>query len=446
MTTTEFDTQYRGPISERGNYPLTHFLRHFDHPGFVVVFVIVATVCLSGVTPAFAQGLVASDSAQIIAQLAEPPADQIPSSVQNVRVKDTPNDDGHALDIVWDASSSEPAGLVDRYEIWRAEATDGQAGEFSNIGEVPAGTLVYTDGNVRENRSYFYRVTAANDSTADGAPVWVLTSQSDAAGPVEPIAQWFDMQRINVFVGVLLLCGFIVYYIMQARAGKELFIRKIAGLEAVDEAVGRATEMGRKIYFIPGSQDMDQVQTIAGITILGRVAEMAAMYETRLDVPVSRSLVMVTAREVVKEAYAKAGRPDSFKEDQVHYLTDDQFGYAAAIDGMVVREKPATIFMMGLFYAESLILAETGNSVGAIQIAGTGEPSQLPFFVAACDYTLIGEELFAASAYLSREPRQLGSLKGQDVGKGLILVAVLIGILLETFGLWDFSRLFKVIE
>jgi hypothetical protein len=191
---------------------------------------------------------------------------------------------------------------------------------------------------------------------------------------------------------------------------------------------------------------MDNMQTIASINILGRVAELSATYETYLEVPVCRSMVMITAKEVVKEAYSKAGRPDAFQEDQVHYLTDDQFGYAAGIDGMVVREKPATIFYMGTFYAESLILAETGNSIGAIQIAGTAMPSQLPFFVAACDYTLIGEELFAASAYLSKEPKLIGSIKGQDIGKGIMLAAILIGIILETFGIWNLARLFSVIE
>ncbi|MED6307593.1 MAG: DUF6754 domain-containing protein, partial [Planctomycetota bacterium] len=80
----------------------------------------------------------------------------------------------------------------------------------------------------------------------------------------------------------------------------------------------------------------------------------------------------------------------------------------------------------------SLILAETGNSVGAIQIAGTANPSQLPFFVAACDYTLIGEEFFAASAYLSGQPDQLGSLKGQDVGKILAGLFILVGVVLAT--------------
>ena len=97
-----------------------------------------------------------------------------------------------------------------------------------------------------------------------------------------------------------------------------------------------------------------------------------------------------------------------------------------------MREKPATCFYMGAFYAESLILAETGNSIGAIQIAGTAMPAQLPFFVAACDYTLIGEEFFAASAYLSGSAEELGSLKGQDVGKVIVAVLLLIGVAMAT--------------
>ena len=99
---------------------------------------------------------------------------------------------------------------------------------------------------------------------------------------------------------------------------------------------------------------------------------------------------------------------------------------------MMVREKPAACFYMGHFFAESLILAETGNSIGAIQVAGTAAPAQLPFFVAACDYTLIGEEFFAASAYLSGSPEQLGSLKGQDVGKMIVAVVLIIGVLMIT--------------
>ena len=231
---------------------------------------------------------------------------------------------------------------------------------------------------------------------------------------------------------LLIVGGSVIYYIRLARSGRELKVRRIAGLEAVDEAVGRATEMGRPCLYVPGILDINDMQTIAGVTVLSRVAGLTAEFDARLDVPTSRSLVMTACRETVEAAYLGAGRPDAFNEDSVYYLTDEQFGYVAGVTGKMLRERPAACFYMGAFFAESLILAETGNAVGAIQVAGTAMPSQLPFFVAACDYTLIGEELFAASAYLSGESHQLGSLKGQDVGKVLGGTLVVVGCLLST--------------
>ncbi|MEE8576012.1 MAG: DUF6754 domain-containing protein, partial [candidate division Zixibacteria bacterium] len=106
----------------------------------------------------------------------------------------------------------------------------------------------------------------------------------------------------------------------------------------------------------------------------------------------------------------------------------------------MMRDRPATNVYMGAFFAESLLLAETGNAAGSIQIAGTARPEQLPFFIAACDYTLMGEELYAASAYLSHEPVMLGGLKGQDFMKILIVGVILVGIILAAFGADDAYR------
>ena len=190
--------------------------------------------------------------------------------------------------------------------------------------------------------------------------------------------------------------------------------------------------MGRSCLFVPGLMDLNEIQTLAGLNVLNRVARLAAEYDAKVEVPTSRSLVMTAARETVQSAFLAAGRPDSYAEDLIYYVTDEQFGYVAFVTGKMVREKPAACFYLGAFYAESLMLAETGNSIGAIQIAGTAEPAQLPFFVAACDYTLIGEEFYAASAYLSGDPDQLGSLKGQDLGKFFAAALIIGGSLLAT--------------
>jgi len=119
------------------------------------------------------------------------------------------------------------------------------------------------------------------------------------------------------------------------------------------------------------------------------------------------------------------------------------------VSGLMVREQPAAVFLLGYFYAESLLLAETGASTGAIQVAGTDAYTQLPFFVTTCDYTLIGEELYAASAYLSREPRMLGSLRGQDVGKVFLMLAMVGGTIAMSIGRWlaaDLSLLRSIFE
>lgn len=254
----------------------------------------------------------------------------------------------------------------------------------------------------------------------------LLLAQDDAD------SSFFNTGRANLLTILLIITGAIYFYTRRAQGGITYSIRKIPGIAAIEEAVGRATEMGKPVLFIAGIQDLDNVQTVAGLTILSSVAGRIAEYDAQLEMPTSRSLVMTTARETVKEAYSSAGRPDAYNDDRVYYVTDEQFGFVAYVDGYMVRTKPATCIYMGAFYAESLILAETGHSIGAIQIAGTAQPTQLPFFVAACDYTLIGEELFAASAYLSGDPRLLGSLRGQDFGKAFAMAFIMLGSLLAT--------------
>jgi hypothetical protein len=345
-----------------------------------------------------------------------------PAPPTNVTAKDNPNDKGGIINITWDKSADDGAAAnnVTGYEILKSTERDGI---YEHIGGAAPGATYFSDSNVKNKVNYFYKVRALSP---------LGTSESLISVAASSRVQWFDFSRLTLFLLAVIIGFAILYFISKAKGGRELYIRKIAGLEAVDDAVGRATEMGRKIIYIPGIMDMDSMQTIAGVTILGRVAKLAAEYEAKLEVPVSRSLVMVTCRETVKEAYLNAGRPDAYNDNMVYYLTDDQFGYAAALDGLFIREKPAVVFLQGQFYAESLILAETANLVGAIQIAGTAMPSQLPFFFAACDYTLIGEELFAASAYLSKDPKLLGSLKGQDVGKFIFLLVIFAGVALLT--------------
>jgi len=335
-----------------------------------------------------------------------------------VEARDFPNDAGGSITVSWPASPLETGKDFKAYEVHRKGPGDAA---FAKVGETAPGELTFKDEGLQNGARYEYAVYAA------------ATGQAPAnlgSARATPRGQWYNTDKTNVLVGIVFVVGIIAFFILRAKAGATLFVRKIAGLEAVDEAIGRATEMGKPILFVSGLSDASDISTIAAMTILAKVAKKTAEYETPLIVPCYDPIVMMVEKEMVREAYTEAGKPDAFEEDSVFFITQSQFGYVAAVDGIMVREKPATNFYMGAFFAESLLLAETGAATGAIQIAGTDRVTQLPFFITACDYTLMGEELYAATAYLSRDPLFLGSLKGQDWSKAAIIGCLLIGTVL----------------
>ena len=343
---------------------------------------------------------------------------------------DAPWDDGSRLLLCWPLQTADTpdAKPLREFRIFQAAEPCGPWQPVAAVEPKPKdirrGRMEYLVDRCEPGREYYFRLTAVWADGGQSTPVM--------AGPVRPVRQVFDGNRAWLAGFVVLVSGLVLWSIQRARSGRPVHVRRIAGLEAVDEAIGRATEMGRPCVFIAGIQDMNDIQTIAGLTILGRVAETSARYAARVEVPTCRSLVMTAARDTVQAAYLAAGRPEAYRPEDIYYVTDEQFGYVAYVTGQMVRQRPAACFYMGAFFAESLILAETGNSIGAIQVAGTAMPSQLPFFVAACDYTLIGEEFFAASAYLSGQPDQLGALWGQDMGKLLAGCLILVGSVLAT--------------
>ena len=375
-----------------------------------------------------------------------------------VKAEDTPNDSGGSITVVWNRAEL-PDGAI--YKIVISESETGPFHPTANID--PSGNLQSSDpgtfGHGAEtSQMHFAKIAEYADPTDPSKKIAIENGKTyyvqviahlpsgesfpSAIASAEAYENFFNFLKTNNFIIGTIFSLIILGGIFLAQK-RDFFIRRIAGLEALDEALGRATEMGRSVLFVHGLTDMSSVSTIAAVNILSRIAGRTAEFNTELRVANRDPIVMAVSQEVVKESYLNAGRPDAYSDDMVFLAATEQFSYAAALDGMMVRERPAANIMMGYFYAESLLLAETGASTGAIQIAGTDSYTQLPFFITTCDYTLMGEELYAASAYLSREPKLLGSLKGQDIGKAVLLLVMILGTLLATFGFPTLTHLFS---
>jgi hypothetical protein len=268
---------------------------------------------------------------------------------------------------------------------------------------------------------------------ADGTGVTAFIGEAVITPPRSPEPAWFDRSKWFYLAFVLGTgVAFLAFIQIAKRRGKDMYIRRIPGIDAIEDAVGRSTEMGRPVLYVTGIEEMTDIQTIASLLILGHVAKMTAEYDTEIKVANVYPMTMVVAEEIVRNSYTNVGRADAHRPENIMFITSEQFAFAAAVNGMIVRDRPATNIYFGRFFAESLMLAETGFITGAIQIAGTAEFTQLPFFVAACDYTLIGEELYATGAYLSREPNQIAQIKAGDTMKVVVVALVIAGTIAAT--------------
>ena len=229
-----------------------------------------------------------------------------------------------------------------------------------------------------------------------------------------------------------------LYVIYLSNSGKfRVRIRTITGLQSIDEAVGRATEMGTPVHFSPGLGDIvttDSAQTLAALEILGYVAKLSAKYDTRLVVTIRMPNIFPMAQEITRQAYVAEGKLDAYRDDTVRFITSDQDGYAGGVVGFMYREKAAANILAGIYMGEALLITEAGSRIGAMQVAITASITQLAFFVATCDYVVIGEELFAAGAYLSQNKVKLGAIAAQDYVKLAVMAALIIGTIGSSAG------------
>jgi hypothetical protein len=241
----------------------------------------------------------------------------------------------------------------------------------------------------------------------------------------------------TTFMFFILFLGTAVYYMYRAKLGKVPKVRRIPGLDAIDEAIGRATELGRPVFYVPGRTEINTAgaaQNIAGLEILSQVAKSTARYETDLRVGIAAANVYPVAEAIVQQSYLEEGKRDMVKPEMVQFLSAEQFAFAAACLSIMNTERVASVILVGEFQAESMMLAEGAAQVGAVTIAGTARTAQIPFFVAAYDYTLVGEEIFAGGAYLSQDPVKIGNLAAQDWGKLASMAIIIVGSIMMTMG------------
>jgi hypothetical protein len=236
----------------------------------------------------------------------------------------------------------------------------------------------------------------------------------------------------TAFVLLVLSFALFIFFIYRAVRGTVPTIRTIPGLTAFNEVIGRAVETGRPVYFSTGVGRLtggDMSMTMAGLSLLGHAAKLSA------DIGADFNYIAAVAAEAVPiaEDMIKTAYREKYRSEQVTFVPTQPTLFSA-IAGTYEREKPAANFVLGALYWETVIVCEAGARAGAMQIGGTGRLYQVPFIASLCDYSLIGEELLAAGAYVSGERALLGSIMASDVLRAIIVALSLIIMLGSIFG------------
>ena len=233
------------------------------------------------------------------------------------------------------------------------------------------------------------------------------------------------IEQIAIVIFVLLIA------IRYSKANYKIYLRPIVGAEKIRYAVARAAEQGKAISFSTGITTLGPV-FYGCMSILSTVTKKAARLRVPLLVPQNSPEALTLVETCLQQAYQEANASSRYSSTQIRFLSEEQFAFAAGYGGLVHRENIGVAFLFGSFAGESLILAEAGKQVGAYQIAASVSPEQVPFFICTCDHTLIGEEFFSVSAYLSDDNDTKASLKIQDILRGLVISILILGSIINT--------------
>jgi len=224
-----------------------------------------------------------------------------------------------------------------------------------------------------------------------------------------------------------------IYYLTSK--GK-IYIRRVPGLDAIEEAIGRSTEMGKPHFATFGVGQFGS-WTMAALSILEHQAHICAKTETRLIVPCggSRSTYITrpVALDIVKNAYLAEGK--EFDEKDMPFLVGGKgWAFGSGTVAMIQKLRPGGFVLTGSYGSVALHIAEQASQSGAMTIASGSYMGNVAALSAASDYTMIGEEVLAAGAYLTQEPSRLASIRTQDILKFISIFASIIGVILIQFG------------
>lgn len=206
--------------------------------------------------------------------------------------------------------------------------------------------------------------------------------------------------------------------------------RSIPVFNALHGQMGRAIESGKALHVSVGTGGIsgdDMATTLAGVSIVEFLADEAAASGIAPVITTSDSTTLLLAQDALRRPHVRQGDLSSYQPLSARQLALNATQYAAATMDYLAHDQVSAHVMSGAFGTEAGLIEHEANKQALPQMIGAADPRALALMVAAHENVLIGEEIYAAKAYLQARPQHLASLRAQDILRWLIVIGILAG-------------------
>ncbi len=248
------------------------------------------------------------------------------------------------------------------------------------------------------------------------------------------------LSLINNYLGlILILVGIgliLLFYFVPTLA--KINLRPIQAYIHFRREVDLAVEAGKRLHISLGRGSINDLQggaSLVGLTILDRCARAAS---TSDQPPVTTSgdgLVTILSQDTLQSTYRDLAAEDRYDPYSARLTGLSPLAYAAGALPAIHDEQVSANILAGHYGTEIALLTEAGERARSLTVAGTDSISTQAVLYATADEPLVGEELYAAGAYLGSNPMHSASLQMQDILRWIIIASLLLGAILKLLGI-----------
>lgn len=251
-----------------------------------------------------------------------------------------------------------------------------------------------------------------------------------------------SLQALMLAVFLPFLVPFFYFLWRTPRSAVKPRLRAIPAYDSLKKLLSRAAETGQAVHVSVGTAGVSGAQTadtLAGLYVLEFLADRAANSDIAPLVTVTEPTALPAALDQVRRAYERQGYPEEHRFEHARFVAPPVNGsavpYAAGVMDILGHEPVTANVMVGAFGDEYLLMAEPGAQRGAFQVGGTSNPNVMPFVYLTMAEPILGEEIYAAGAYLLDRVGHYTSLIAQDVFRLGLVVLVVVVVIARTIGL-----------